>query len=122
MIHYENRWAVVTGASSGLGRQFAARLADRGMSLVLTGRNKARLDEVASQIHHAATQVQIETLAADLSTPSGVSVLLDHVRDRPVEVLSTTPGLAAMGGVSRRGCPGSRVAARNARPRQRRDS
>ena len=46
-IHYQDRWAVVTGASSGLGRGLAARLADRGMSLVLTGRNEARLDEVA---------------------------------------------------------------------------
>ena len=38
-IHYQDRWAVVTGASSGLGRGLAGRLADRGMSLVLTGRN-----------------------------------------------------------------------------------
>jgi hypothetical protein len=40
MIHYKDRWAVVTGASSGLGRGLAARLADRGMSLVLTGRRR----------------------------------------------------------------------------------
>ena len=43
MIRYQDRWAVVTGASSGLGRGLADRLADRGMSLVLTGRNAARL-------------------------------------------------------------------------------
>ena len=53
-IHYQDRWAVVTGASSGLGRGLAARLADRGMSLVLTGRNEARLDEAAHQIRRAA--------------------------------------------------------------------
>ena len=47
MIRYQDRWAVVTGASSGLGRGLAARLADRGMSLVLTGRNAARLEEAA---------------------------------------------------------------------------
>jgi short-subunit dehydrogenase len=50
MIRYQDRWAVVTGASSGLGRGLAARLADRGMSLVLTGRNEARLNEAAHQI------------------------------------------------------------------------
>ena len=49
-IHYQGRWAVVTGASSGLGRGLAARLADRGMSLVLTGRNEMRLNETAQQI------------------------------------------------------------------------
>jgi len=45
MIDYQGQWAVVTGASSGLGRGLAVGLADRGMSLVLTGRNEARLDE-----------------------------------------------------------------------------
>ena len=49
MIHYQDRWAVVTGASSGLGRGLAARLADRGMSLVLTGRNEVRLEHRGRQ-------------------------------------------------------------------------
>jgi short-subunit dehydrogenase len=73
MIRYQDRWAVVTGASSGLGRGLAARLEDRGMSLVLTGRNETRLDEAAHQIRRAAPRVKLETVAADLSTPSGVS-------------------------------------------------
>jgi short-subunit dehydrogenase len=95
MIHFKDHWAVVTGASSGLGRGLAARLADGGMSLVLTGRNEARLDEAASQIRRAAPRVHVETVAADLSTPSGVSALVDHVGDRPIEVLPTTSALAA---------------------------
>src|SRR5215831_10940917 len=97
VIHYQNRWAVVTGASSGLGRGLAARLADRGMSLVLTGRNETRLDETARQIRRAAPQVQVETVAADLSTRRGVSALLDHVRNRPVEVLVNNAGFGSYG-------------------------
>ena len=97
MIHYQDRWAVVTGASSGLGRGLAARLADRGMSLVLTGRNEARLDEVAHQIRRAAPGVKVETVAADLSTRSGVSALLDHVGDRPIEVLVNNAGFGSYG-------------------------
>jgi short-subunit dehydrogenase len=54
------------------------------MSLVLTGRNGTRLDETADQIRRAVPQVQVETVAADLSTRSGVSAMLDHVRNRPV--------------------------------------
>ena len=138
MIHYQDRWAVVTGASSGLGRGLAARLADRGMSLVLTGRNEARLDEVAHQIRRATPRVKVETVAADLSTRSGVSALLDHVGDRPIEVLVNNAGFGSYGpfaeadadreadevavDVSAVDRPGSRVPARNARPRQRRDS
>ena len=83
MIHYQDRWAVVTGASSGLGRGLAARLADRGMSLVMTGRNEARFDEAADQIGRAAPRVKIETVVADISTRSGVSALLDQCRRSP---------------------------------------
>jgi hypothetical protein len=97
MIHYQNRWAVVTGASSGLGRGLAARLADRGMSLVLTGRNEARLEEAAQQIRFAAPRVKVETVVADLSTVSGVSVLIDHVGARPIEVLVNNAGFGSYG-------------------------
>ena len=97
MIHYQGRWAVVTGASSGLGRGLAAGLADRGMSLVLTGRNEARLDETAHQIRRTAPVVKIETVAADLSSRSGVSALLGHVGDRPVEVLVNNAGFGSYG-------------------------
>jgi short-subunit dehydrogenase len=67
------------------------------MSLVLTGRNKARLDETAHQIRRAAPGVKIETVAADLSSRSGVSALLDHVGDRPVEVLVNNAGFGSYG-------------------------
>src|SRR5262245_24690365 len=97
MIHFEGRCAVVTGASSGLGRALAVRLADRGMSLVLTGRNETRLDETARQIRGAAPRVQVETVVADLSTAAGVSVLLAHVGDRPVEVLVNNAGFGSYG-------------------------
>ena len=96
-IHYRGQWAVVTGASSGLGRGLAAGLAERGMSLVLTGRNEARLNEAAQQIRLAAPQVKVETVATDLSTPSGVSALLDHVGDRPIEVLVNNAGFGSYG-------------------------
>src|SRR6476659_5907202 len=42
-------WAVVTGASSGLGAIFAEKLAERGLPLVLAGRDEARLAEVRQQ-------------------------------------------------------------------------
>ena len=67
------------------------------MSLVLTGRSEARLDEVAQQIRHAAPQVKVETVVADLSTRSGVSALLDHVGDRPIEVLVNNAGFGSYG-------------------------
>ncbi|PIX29839.1 MAG: short-chain dehydrogenase, partial [Caldiserica bacterium CG_4_8_14_3_um_filter_35_18] len=44
------KWALVTGASSGIGEEFAYQLSKRGMNLVLVGRDKGRLDEVASRV------------------------------------------------------------------------
>jgi short-subunit dehydrogenase/uncharacterized protein YndB with AHSA1/START domain len=97
MIHYQDRWAVVTGASSGFGRGLAARLADRGMSLVLTGRNEARLNEAAHQIRFAAPRVKVETVVADLATRPGVSAVIDHVGERPIEVLVNNAGFGSYG-------------------------
>jgi short-subunit dehydrogenase/uncharacterized protein YndB with AHSA1/START domain len=97
MINYQDRWAVVTGASSGLGRGLAAGLAERGMSLVLTGRNQARLDEAAEQIRRDTPCIKVETVTADLSKPSGVSTLLERVGDRPIEVLVNNAGFGSYG-------------------------
>jgi short-subunit dehydrogenase/uncharacterized protein YndB with AHSA1/START domain len=97
MINYEGRWGVVTGASSGLGKGLAARLADRGMSLVLTGRDEGRLAETATRIREASPRVTVETVAADLATPSGLSTLLNHVGDRPIEVLVNNAGFGSYG-------------------------
>src|SRR5262245_14582993 len=96
-INYQDRWAVVTGASSGLGRGLAVRLAHRGMSLVLTGRNEARLNEVAHEIGRAAPEVKIETVAADLATEAGLSALLAHVGTRRIEVLVNNAGFGSYG-------------------------
>ena len=96
VIRYQDGWAVVTGASSGFGRGLAAGLADRGMSLVLTGRDEARLNEAADQIRRASG-VNVETVVADLSTQAGVSALLHHVGGRPIEVLVNNAGFGSYG-------------------------
>jgi short-subunit dehydrogenase/uncharacterized protein YndB with AHSA1/START domain len=96
-IHYRDRWAVVTGASSGLGRGIALRLAGRGMKLVLTGRNEARLQETARQIRSTVPDVELEAIVADLATQAGVTRLLDHVGERSVEVLVNNAGFGTYG-------------------------
>lgn len=96
-IHYRGNWAVVTGASSGLGRGIALRLAERGMSLVLTGRNAARLEETAAQVRKADPNIELETVTADLATRDGVAALIAHVGQRPVEVLINNAGFGTYG-------------------------
>lgn len=96
-IRYRGNWALVTGASSGLGRGIARRLAERGMSLVLTGRNAARLDETAMQLRGAVPGVELEIAVADLATTDGVAALLAQVGQRPIEVLVNNAGFGTYG-------------------------
>lgn len=68
------QWALVTGASSGIGREFAVQLAANGMNVVLVARRKERLDAVAEELR-ARHGVRIEAIAADLTQPGTVGQL-----------------------------------------------
>ncbi|MGE3809215.1 MAG: SDR family NAD(P)-dependent oxidoreductase [Gemmataceae bacterium] len=65
-------WALVTGASSGIGREFARQLAERGMHLVLVARRRERLEELAAELR-ASHGVQTLVACVDLSQPVGAA-------------------------------------------------
>lgn len=94
--HTGGGWAVVTGASSGLGALFAEQLAQRGLPLVLTGRDRPRLEAVRRRVLDL-TEVDVELVVGDLATPSGVDALLAHLDGRPVEVLVNNAGFGTYG-------------------------
>lgn len=75
--------ALVTGASSGLGAEFARQLAERGCDLILTARREDRLRSLAQEIR-AETGQSIEIITADLGTPEGVNQVLDSLEQRKV--------------------------------------
>ena len=75
--------ALVTGASAGIGRAYAERLASDGYDLVVVARRKERLDEVKHQLE-SAHGVSVQPLVADLSTESG---------QRAVDAVATQPRL-----------------------------
>jgi len=69
-------WALVAGASDGVGAAFARALAERGLHVVLLARRKALLDEVAAAIR-ADTGVETRTAAVDLARPDAMASVAD---------------------------------------------
>eukprot|EP00759_Apiculatamorpha_spiralis_P030509 PhF_6_TR32169/c0_g1_i3/m.47733/K10251/HSD17B12, KAR, IFA38; 17beta-estradiol 17-dehydrogenase / very-long-chain 3-oxoacyl-CoA reductase len=61
-------WAVVTGASDGIGKGFAIQLAKRGVNVCLVSRTKSKLDDVAAEIAKLNRSVETKTIAFDFST------------------------------------------------------
>ena len=84
--------AVVTGASSGIGRSYAERLASNGMDLVLIARRTDRLDELKRNL--AGRGVSVRTLVADLARAEELQRLVVELQTMPVELLVNNAGLA----------------------------
>lgn len=94
---YRDRWALVTGASSGLGEILADRLARRGMHLVVTARRVERLERLADRLarDHA---VQVVPIAADLARPGDPTHVWSSANDgRRIDLLVNNAGFGARG-------------------------
>ncbi|MFD7876048.1 SDR family NAD(P)-dependent oxidoreductase [Streptomyces sp. NPDC059766] len=85
-----NKLALVTGATSGIGRAFAERLAADGYDLIVVGRNKDRLEEFAA----GHPGVRVRTVAADLSTDLGTDTVAGICADEPLTMLVNNAGVA----------------------------
>ena len=70
----DNQTAVITGASSGIGREFASVMAGRGHDLVLVARNNDRLVELGKDLERAYG-VRVKVIAADLTEQSAAGTL-----------------------------------------------
>lgn len=87
-------WALVAGASEGVGAVYAAALAERGLNVVLLARRQAALDDVAARIR-AASGVETRTLAVDLTAPDAAAAVTSAVADLEVGFLVYCAGADA---------------------------
>jgi short-subunit dehydrogenase len=93
---YTSGWAMVTGASSGLGRAFATKLAADGMSLVLVARSGGLLQDLADELREAYG-VEAHVIVADLADADARGPVIAELETRDIEVLINNAGFATSG-------------------------
>jgi short-subunit dehydrogenase len=85
------RWAIVIGASEGVGACAADELAARGLDLLLLARNQSLLDEVATAIR-SRHGVEVRTQVQDLTAPGAAAQIVGAAKGLEVGLLIYTPG------------------------------
>ncbi len=88
MLDLKNRygpWALVTGASSGIGAALVKQLATEGLNIVSVARTQAKLEEQAQSLREEFG-VEVRTVPADLSTEAGTSTVIQAVSNLEIGV------------------------------------
>jgi len=83
--HFQNQRVLITGASSGIGRAFAHRIARDGGDLVLVARRGEVLERLAEEIR-SQTGADVQCVPADLSTPGAADALVQTLRGRDLVI------------------------------------
>ncbi len=89
-------WALVTGASAGIGAEFARALARDGVSVVLTARREERLRELAAELE-GRHGVEVRVVAADLSKPADIERVAAATEGLDLAILVNNAGTGYSG-------------------------
>ena len=92
------KYVVITGASAGIGEEFAKQLANEGHHLILVARRKERLDTLARQLFDKY-QVKVEVITEDLIEPGACERVASHIADKgwQLECLVNNAGFGELG-------------------------
>ncbi|MBF04543.1 MAG: short-chain dehydrogenase [Flavobacterium sp.] len=89
-------WAVVTGASSGIGLELATQLANAGFNIVLIARNSEKLQEVKNRLK-ANTTIEIKIVNVDVSETEGIDQIIEATKGLKVGLLIASAGYGTSG-------------------------
>lgn len=86
--------ALITGASSGIGKALSFLLADQGVNLIIHGRDRARLESVLEELRH---KVEVTILHGDLELEIEQQKLIDHIHARKPDLVINSAGFGLYG-------------------------
>lgn len=89
-------WALVTGASAGIGEEYAQQIAEKGLNLVLVARRKQKLEGLVEKLNRDYG-VQTRIIAADLSTPDFMDAIIEETSDIEIGLLVNNAGIYELG-------------------------
>lgn len=89
-------WALITGASSGIGREFALQVATSGINVVLVARRESHLKEVAAEVSRKG-RVEHRVIVADLSVEGFIGEIAEATRDLDIGLVISNAGSANPG-------------------------
>ena len=89
-------WALVTGASAGIGEEFCVQLAEKGMNIISVARRKDRLDKLGEKLKSDYGIITLE-LSIDLFNSEAVNEIEKHVSDLEVGLLVNNAGFGHIG-------------------------
>src|SRR5689334_13383206 len=92
-----NDWALITGASAGIGYELARLFAADQFNLVLVARDETRLKEVAARLQDEC-RIATKILVKDLSRHTAAPELFESLRDTPISALVNNAGFGWQGG------------------------
>src|SRR6202035_4637902 len=98
-MNLDNCNALITGASAGIGREFARQLANRARTLVLVARREQRLNELRDELHSRNAQLNVHTRVVDLCEKTQIDELVRWLEQNKIEIdlLINNAGLGDVG-------------------------
>lgn len=93
MINVKGKWALITGASRGIGRLSAIFMAEQGCNLVLHSRDSKHCESILSEVK--ALGVEAYCVSAELSEPESITKMLEEIdaKGTPIEIVLNNAGL-----------------------------